>query len=70
MFIPTTAQKLDTKVYNYTVTLLHTSAFFAHLQGGIRQRIASVSATGELILLTQGKLLLPSSVTTVMKKPG
>ena len=69
MFIPTTAQKLVTKVYNPTVRLLHVSAIFAHLQGGIRQRIASVSETGELILVTQGKLLLPSSVITVMKIP-
>jgi len=47
----------------------HISAFLAHLQDVIRQRIASVSEIGELILLTQVKLLLPSSVTTVMKIP-
>jgi len=49
--------------------LLHISAFFAHLEGCIRHRIASVSGIGELILLTQDKLLLLSSVTTVMKIP-
>jgi hypothetical protein len=69
MFLLATVQKLDTKVYNHTVTLPRIPGFFAHLQGGIRQRIASVSGNVELNLLTQCKLFLLSSVTTVMKIP-
>jgi hypothetical protein len=31
----TTAQQLDTKVYNHIEGVLHVSASFGHLQGGI-----------------------------------
>jgi len=40
VFIPTTVQQLDTKVYNHVTSLLHVSAFFSQLKGGIRQRKA------------------------------
>jgi hypothetical protein len=36
--MPTTAQKLDTKVDHHTATLLHVSAYFGNLQGCIRQK--------------------------------
>jgi len=35
MLRPTPAQKLDTELYNHTVSPLHFSAFFGHHQGGI-----------------------------------
>jgi len=35
MLISIPAQKLDMEVYNHTVSLLHVSAFFGHLQEGI-----------------------------------
>ena len=38
MFIPTTAEGLDTEVYDHTVSLLHGSTFFVDLQEDIRQR--------------------------------
>jgi len=38
MLIPTTAEQLDTEVYNHTTSLLQGSNFFGHLQEGIRQR--------------------------------
>jgi len=37
IFIPKTAQQFNTKVYNHIASLLHVSAFFGHLQEGIRQ---------------------------------
>jgi hypothetical protein len=37
-FIATTAQQLDTKVYNHVTSLLRVSGFFGHLQGIILQR--------------------------------
>jgi hypothetical protein len=33
MLIPTTAQQLDTKIYNHTTRILHAAVFFAHLLG-------------------------------------
>jgi hypothetical protein len=36
-YIPATALLLDTIIYKYVVNLLHVSAFFGHLQGGIQQ---------------------------------
>jgi hypothetical protein len=38
MFIQTTAQQLDKRVYKHVTNLLHISAFFDHPQGGIRRR--------------------------------
>ena len=38
MFIPTTAEGLDTDVYDHTASLLYGSAFFVHLQEDVRQR--------------------------------
>jgi hypothetical protein len=31
MLIPTTAQQLDTKIYNHTTCILHAAVFFVHL---------------------------------------
>jgi len=36
MFVLTNAQQLDTTIYNHIDNLLHISACFGHLQGGIR----------------------------------
>jgi hypothetical protein len=38
MFIPTSAQQLDTKLDTHIGYLLHVPAFFGHLQGGNGQR--------------------------------
>jgi hypothetical protein len=35
MFIPTTTQQLDSKLYNHTASLLYVLAYVGHLQGGI-----------------------------------
>jgi len=34
MFNLSTAQQLDTEVYNHMASHIHVSAFFGHLQGG------------------------------------
>jgi hypothetical protein len=38
VYIPTTAQQLHTKTHHHTATLLHVSALFVNLQGGVRQK--------------------------------
>jgi len=38
MFTPTTAQELDTRVYNHTAGLLHFSAFIGQFEGDIRKK--------------------------------
>jgi hypothetical protein len=38
VFIPTTAQELDTQVYNHTADLLHFSAFIGRFQEGTRKK--------------------------------
>jgi hypothetical protein len=38
VFIQTTAQQLDTKVYNHKADLIHFSAFFGHFQGDTRNK--------------------------------
>jgi hypothetical protein len=48
VFTPTTARRLDIKVYNNTASLLHVSAFFCILQGNIRQR-----GTSQLLIMLQ-----------------
>jgi hypothetical protein len=37
VFIPTTAQELDTQVYNHTEDL-HFSAFIGHFKGGTQKK--------------------------------
>jgi hypothetical protein len=49
VFIPTTAQELDTQVYNHTEDQ-HFSAFISHFQGGTQKKntLANYVIDGQL----------------------